>query len=455
MTFSVALSGDSIINRRVSACDDPAFRALIEQFRSADVGFTHLETLLHDYDDPEVYPAAEAGGTWMRSPPSIAEELEWAGFDLVSHASNHATDYSYGALESTWAALEEVGIDYAGTGRNLAAARGPTYRETSGGRVALVSATTSFTPWSAAGEARRDMGGRPGVNPLGTDYAAGPEYIEKIREIAAEMGLWITPDGDGEWVVNPSGLHNTTTRFIEDDVDGIRRRIDEGDRRGNLRAVAEADRQADLVIAHVHTHAWDTDGDLSDPAPFLTAFARECVDRGADIVVVQGSHAPLRGIELRDGTPIFYEPGDFFMMSDSVAALPAEFYDRYGAGPDVHPAEGMPGEALEARGISSQFGESDDSEADYGGKVENPPGGYFSGRVIGNVLPVCSFDDDLSLTGIELHPGYLRDSPALYRGVPVKASGSKARDIVEYVDDLSEPYDTDVAFEDGVGVVEL
>ncbi len=235
----------------------------------------------------------------------------------------------------------------------------------------------------------------------------------------------------------------------------MERVVDEADRQGNLRAVAESDRQADLTIVHVHTHQWDTAGDLSDPVPFLPPFARECVEAGADLVVCQGSHAPLRGIELHEGRPIFYDPGDFFMMSDTVERLPAAFYDRYASGLDVHPADGMPGEALAARGVSSQFGEDDDSEADYGGKVENPPGGYFSGRELGNVVPVCEFDDDLSLSSIELHPGVLEDSPTVYKGVPTRATGSKARRIIEYVDELSERFGTDVSFENRIGVVNV
>jgi len=194
---------------------------------------------------------------------------------------------------------------------------------------------------------------------------------------------------------------------------------------------------------------------MSDPAPFLPPFARDCVEAGADIVLCQGSHAPLRGIELHEGSVIFYDPGDFFMMSDTVERLPARFYDRYGAGPDRHPAEGMPGEAFAARGVSSMFSEEDDSDSDYGDRVESPPGGYFSGRVIGNLVPVCEFDEDLALSSVELHPGYLRDSPTVYKGVPTRATGSKARRIIEYVDDLSEPFGTTVSFEDGIGRVSL
>lgn len=454
MATTLAVSGDAILNRRVSVCEDERFRSLVERFRAADAGFTHLEVNLLDYDDPDVYPAAEAGGTWMRAPPAIGAELAWAGIDMVSHASNHALDYGYGGLESTWAALADADLDWAGTGRNLAAARGPTYRETPGGRVACVSMTTSFTRWSRAGEARRDVQGRPGVNPLGYHFELGPDRLEQLLELAEAMGLWVTPEGE-EWLLNPPGLHNTVYRFGETDEPGVHPVLDTADRRGNLQAVREADRQADRAIVHVHSHEWDTAGTLADPPPFMPPFARDCIDAGADVVVCQGSHTPLRGVETYGDGVIFYDPGDFFMMSDTTERLPAEFYDRYGGDLEGHPADAMPGEPLADRGISSLFDEeADDSEADYGGAVRSPEGGYFSGEVLGCLLGVCTFEEEGGLERVELHPATLQGSPTLYKGVPLRARADRARRIVEHVDDLSTAFDTDVRFEDGIGVVE-
>jgi Bacterial capsule synthesis protein PGA_cap. len=93
MSLTIALSGDSIINRRISACNDEGFLSLIDEIRAADIGFTHLEMILLDEVDDHAYPAAEAGGTWMSAQLRIAEEFAWAGFEMVSHASNHALDY--------------------------------------------------------------------------------------------------------------------------------------------------------------------------------------------------------------------------------------------------------------------------------------------------------------------------------------------------------------------------
>ena len=88
--FTLALTGDSIINQRLSVFKEPEFTRLFDLIRGADAAFTNLETLFHDYEMP---PAHESGGTWMRTDPPILKELVWAGFDLVSRANNHAGDF--------------------------------------------------------------------------------------------------------------------------------------------------------------------------------------------------------------------------------------------------------------------------------------------------------------------------------------------------------------------------
>ena len=45
-----ALTGDSIITRRLSVYAEPAFMRIINLIRGADVAFTNLEMLFHDYE---------------------------------------------------------------------------------------------------------------------------------------------------------------------------------------------------------------------------------------------------------------------------------------------------------------------------------------------------------------------------------------------------------------------
>lgn len=456
MTFDVAVTGDTIINRRISVIDDDRFRSLVSHIRDADVAHAHLETVIHDFDGQEVYPAAEAGGTWMHSPPSLTEELQWAGFDLVSLAGNHALDYSYGGLKSTIDHLDAAGLPNAGTGTTLGDARAPAFLETAGARVGLVSMTTAFPPWSRAGATHSRVGGRPGVNPLGYHRRVDEERYETVKEAAMAMGFDVLETEDRELSIHPPGLGNTFYRIVEAEDDRTTLAVNEADAEANLRAIRDATTVTDLVIAHVHAHAWHPEGDVSDPAPFLPEFARKCVDAGADVVIAEGSHSPLRGIELYEDRPIFYDPGDLFLMSDTVSRLPAEFYDRVEHLLDVHPSEAMPAEALLARGslvgAGTSTGDEEDDEYGFGGAIRSPPGGVFT-PVHGNLVPVCRFDDDLELSRVDLHPGVWLSEPAVALGVPVSAPDDDAREIIEHVDDLSSAFGTTVEFEDGTGKI--
>lgn len=130
MTF--ALTGDAIITRRLSPFGEPEYLRMLEVIRSADLAFTNLEVLFHDFS--EGYPATHSGGTWMAAEPYLAGELVWAGFDMVSRANNHTMDYSAGGLRATTRALDAVNLVHAGAGENLSRARAPAYLETGGGR---------------------------------------------------------------------------------------------------------------------------------------------------------------------------------------------------------------------------------------------------------------------------------------------------------------------------------
>lgn len=89
-TFSMALTGDAIITRKLSVYKEPPFLKMIGIICSADVALTNFEMLLHDY---EPYPMAESGGTYMRGKPLLANEIKWVGFDMVALANNHTGDY--------------------------------------------------------------------------------------------------------------------------------------------------------------------------------------------------------------------------------------------------------------------------------------------------------------------------------------------------------------------------
>jgi poly-gamma-glutamate synthesis protein (capsule biosynthesis protein) len=438
-TFKIAITGDTVLTRRISVHHRPDFLSLIEILRSADVAYTHLETVLHNYDGPEVYPAAEGGWTWMRSPTFAAEELKWAGVDIVSHASNHALDYSYGGLFSTWELLDRAGIVYAGTGRNLGEARSPAYLDTAKGRVALISMCSTFVGWARAGETRRDMKGRPGLNPLRFYYHIDKETVDLLNQLAVRLG-WSVVHKESTWILSPAGLENTVFRFVETGNPGVVTVASEDDVEGNLNAIRDARRSADVVLVHLHNHEWDTIQGLGVPSQFARTFAQQAIDAGADVFIGQGSHSSLRGIQMYKNKPIFYDPGDFIRMSSSVTKLPSDSYwnPRYGA--QLQRWEATPADAFDVR--KAQPG------------MLNPPGGI-PGPVKGAVIAVVALNEDYALNEIKLYPVIHTYGSRPKFGIPLAADADSAKTIIDYLAKLSAPFHTAIEFKDGIGLVRI
>ena len=159
---SLFLAGDSVITRPWSHVRDESFLRLIEVVRAADVSVTNLETVIHEFNG---FAQADCGGSYMTSPPQIAAELKWAGFDMVAHANNHCFDYGSTGILETISHVESAGLVLAGSGRDLQNARAPRYVRRNGRVVALVAMATDFIPYKAS-YARSDVAGRPGLNPL-------------------------------------------------------------------------------------------------------------------------------------------------------------------------------------------------------------------------------------------------------------------------------------------------
>ncbi len=274
-TYRLALTGDVILNTRPSLCPDPDVRAALDLLRGADVTHAHLEIPLAELDDPDVFGAAEGALSWMRGPTAIAEELRALGVDLVSAASNHSLDWSYGGLRSTVAALDAVGLPHAGIGADLAAARAPAFADTAVARVALVSATSSFPAFARAGAARVDARGRPGINPQRYLSVIDPPTAEQLMTIAGRLGQWVVRQDD-EFVIHPPGLHNSIWRLRVDPAAGEPTTVcDPDDLAGNLESIRFARSVSDLVVAHLHVQAWDgTDGRMRSTPAFATQFAQ-------------------------------------------------------------------------------------------------------------------------------------------------------------------------------------
>lgn len=406
----IALTGDSIINRRISVREDPAAQALIAKIRAADAAFTNLETLIHNLDVPA---AAQSGGTWMVSAPWVLDELKWAGFDLFSAANNHTYDYGPEGLRSTLRELDRSGVTYAGAGINLARARAPGYLDTKSGRVALIGCASTFQVSSMAGEQRPDMPGRPGLSPLRftTTYTLPQAAFDEIRALARS-----TPgSGAGGENVNFLGA-----RFRAGAERSIRTEPHAGDLAAIAASVREARRQADWVIVSIHAHE-GLPGDREKPAEFLTAFARAMIDAGADLFVGHGPHV-LRGIEIYKGKPIVYSMANFIFENETIRFQPAESYEQQGL-----PLTATPADYYDKRTANDTRGFPVDRE-----NWES-------------IVAEVEFAADRSLKSITAWPITLGFGQSRQRrGQPVMAPAAEAQRILERLRKLSEPFGTQV-----------
>ena len=427
MSLTLALTGDSIIQRRLHSWDDPVVRPLFDLIRGADLAFTNLEVLPNDYRGD---PAQESGGSHFGAPAWVLDDLVEAGFDLFAFATNHSLDYSISGLMAAMEALEQRGLLYAGTGRNLEDARRPAYATHPAGTVAMLSCTATFAKGQEAAAQRPDMPGRPGVNPLrhNSVHEVSEAQMGQLRALADALGIekkrlqfieqgFMFPPEDASifpfeamnFRVGPETRTRTTPR--SDDVEAI------------AAWVREAREMADIVLVSVHAHEQATDKET--PAEFLPVFARRMVDEGATLVVGHGPHL-LRGMEIYRDCPIFYSLGNFLGQNELVPRLPADSYERFRAASTL-----KPGELYRKRTDNDQKGFPADQ------------------RFWESVMPVCEFAGG-RLVGMDIHPISLGlGEKRFLRGRPRLAEGDEAMHILARFETLSAPFGTELDIEDG------
>ncbi|MQA01915.1 MAG: CapA family protein [Streptosporangiales bacterium] len=431
--ITVALTGDSIITRRVPADLDEPTRRLVALLQQANVSFTNLEVLPNDFQG---YPAVESGGTHLAAPSWVLDELVAMGFDLFGCANNHALDYSIEGLLATMHELERRGLPYAGVGRTLADARMPAYVDHPNGSVAMLSCTSTFAKSQVAGEQRPEMQGRPGLSPLRYQavYDVTPEQLSQLRKISADLGLdrqqqelidmgfAFAPTDPEIFQFKEANLRTAgqlDASFRAADHTAVSSTPHEGDTDALTTWVREARARADVVIVSLHSH--EQGDDKEEPASFARDFARRMIDAGADVVVGHGPHL-LRGMELYDGKPIFYSLGNFIGQNELVQKLPADSYEQFRVDPTQTPS------------------------AVFRSRTDNDRRSFpADARFWETIVPVCRFSGG-ELVGMDLTPVSLRHGERAYRrGRPRLAMGAEAEAIMSRFHRLSAALGTEVS----------
>lgn len=432
--FTIAAVGDLIISRPVLQNVDPRFTDLVALLRRPDVTFGNFENTVLELDRFEGYPSALYGGLRLRTPPGAVRDLKEMGFDIVSTANNHSVDWGVEGLASTTDWLDAVGLVYAGTGGTMTAARAGRFLETSKGRVALVGMASSFGADAPAMDPLGEMKGRPGLSSLRTSCVryifVNEDEMERLREIpGAEPGddpddlslLGVTYRLRAPEDRPSAGPGEEGRRTSESECE-----MNQADLDGILAGIRQAKMSSDFVLATIHAHG---PGNWSDrPPEFLEELARAAIDAGADEFVGHGPHQ-LRGIEIYKGKPIFYSVGNFFFQVELQTPLAADIYQNFDVDPDA-----MTATAFLRSWVERAFGE---------------PIWYQA------VVAESRFERG-QVAEIRLHPVELRyELTGAHRGTPHIAGPEVAREILESLQELSEPYGTEIRIEDGIGVIRV
>jgi poly-gamma-glutamate synthesis protein (capsule biosynthesis protein) len=376
----------------------------------------------------------------IMSEPFMADELKWAGFDIMGLANNHSMDYMYEGLFATQENLDRVGIIHTGTGKNLEEASSPAFFDSENGRIALINcASTPYgsPEWALASATRGDVVGRPGVNPLrlSMTFQVTKQDLETLKKIVGSMmpqGTgWKPPEGD-----EFQFLRMGTFKASEEPQFGAT--LNKKDVQRITNAIKRAREYAHVVMVTIHDHG---------QRDYLETFAHACIDAGADCFFGSGPHV-LRGLEIYKGKPIFYSLGNFLFQFLTVKQIPSEVYEST--------------EMYRAMIPQEKYEEIAKEEVD---NLKSPPnvfyqyiGSYFGDKEIfwTSVVPRIVFSDgkvqEIKLYPITLNPGADRADPL---GRPFLADAEMGKKIVSRMSRFSKRYGTEIKIEKGIGVVNV
>jgi len=437
--FTLAAVGDLIFSEPLSGLQDEPFQAVLSRLRNADATFGNLENTLIDLRSFHGHPQAESGGGHARGSPAVAKDLRNMGFNLVSRANNHTTDWGIEGMFATDRAADEAGLVRAGTGEDRTAARAARYLQTAKGRVALVSMTSSATPLSVPADAVGGAPGRPGLSALRVtpSMIVSPDMMKSLRQIHDALPpAALQAEEQEKRVLQPEGekhegkpeelkLFGTKYRVGDKPVRAAYE-MNESDLHQILKGIRDGKQNSDFLIATIHAH--EPDNWSNEPADFLPKLAHAAIDAGADVFIGHGPHQ-LRAIEIYQGKPIFYSLGNFFFQLATQGPVSADMYEAIKGDPNT-----LTGYELMSKLLKAWF---------------DAPIWYQS------VIAVSRFEHG-QVAEVRLYPVDLGfTAKGANQGIPRPASPAVAKTILEELQRLSKPYGTTIAIEDGVGVIRL
>ena len=205
---------------------DYPFVKMLRYFIGAQIIFGNVEGPLTDLGSPE-----QDKTFVFRSPPSkVGAALKATGFNVVSLANNHTLDYGADGLIQTIETLDAVGIQHAGAGADLKAARQPALIQVNGLKVAILAYSMTLPENFFAGEnkagtafgheehVRADiMAARERADIVLVSFHWGQEGKTALRDYQTRLGH-IAIDAGASAVI---GHHPHILQGIEQYKDGI------------------------------------------------------------------------------------------------------------------------------------------------------------------------------------------------------------------------------------------
>lgn len=419
--FSGVLTGDLVVDDVQSQRLRRESPDLLAMLIGADVTIGNFESTAFDARSFDGWPEAEPGGSWLASTHRVATDLKHMGFDMVSRANNHVTDWGVAGMLSTDSLLDEAGLIHAGTGRNLSAARAPSIFHSRSGRIAMVSAATRYT---AASRATDDFGlvrARPGTNGIRSSRTVRiPQHLLRaLRDVRDGLapGMVREPDLRKDLRSGTVTLFGNTFAAHDGADTVIDTELHPEDVAAVCGAIRGAKQSSEFVIFSLHTH--EPSNSSTRPPDFMRTLAHRAIEAGADVVHGHGPHR-LRGLEIYRSKPIFYSLGNFFFMENTQRPITREAYEKA----DV-PFDWTGPELLERKRVAGVFADR----------------WWYESIVVRCVSNRGGSVDEIQVHPIELH---WQDGRDCDRGIPRLADAETGRRILMEFADLSAEFDTKI-----------
>lgn len=203
--MKIALVGDVMLGRLVNkmlkdVSSEYPWGDTLPIFQDADLRICNLECVISDKGIP-----------WSTTPKMFhfrtdeknVHTLHAAKIDIVSIANNHVLDYEYEALERMLGVLDEQGILYAGSGRNLSEASQPAFCQIKNLKIALIAFTDNEPDWAA----KTDMPGTLFIPTVLSDLRM-QTLMKQIKTVRQDVDfLIISAHWGSNWGYKPPQEH--------------------------------------------------------------------------------------------------------------------------------------------------------------------------------------------------------------------------------------------------------